>query len=178
MKQTADGKYGVDDIDAGTARWPRKFSHAVPREDTQFKKGHARPEKASRRKGTPNKPKTIKLAWKEFTSEQGEEMKAFAQHVLFELPNVLEVGDKIVNMVPHKIAFLDKALKYGIGLPAKQAAYAGHTTLQMVRHPVGVDPIEERRKAEALEDAKDDDFHSVSLFGCRLCGRLAGNRAA
>ncbi len=59
----------------------------VPGEDTQFKKDHARPEKAGRRKGTPNKPKTIKIAMREFTDEEGNALLAWARHVLFELPD-------------------------------------------------------------------------------------------
>jgi hypothetical protein len=93
---------------------------------------------------------------REFTDEEGDALLAWARHVLYEMPDVLDVGDKVLNLIPAKMTLFQESLRYGIGTPAKQVPEGGHATLQIVvQTPLGEDPIEEREKAQALEDAKE-----------------------
>ncbi len=67
---------------------------------------------------------------REFTDQQGDRLLDDMNHVL-DLPNVMEVGDKIVNMLPAKIDVWRTSLLYGIGTPPKAQPDAAHSQLIM-----------------------------------------------
>jgi hypothetical protein len=76
---------------------------------------------------------------REFTDEKGAELVAWANQV-FASPDLIEVGDKVINILPAKVALFRYALEYGIGTPIKQAPESGHNQLQIVvRYPLDVD---------------------------------------
>ncbi len=81
-----------------------------PSPATRFTKG--RPKTGGRQKGTPNKPITVKLAMRTFTNERGAELMAFAERVLFELPDIMPAGEKgYVNLLPAKISVFVESLR-------------------------------------------------------------------
>jgi hypothetical protein len=113
----------------------------------QFKKG--REKTGGRQKGTPNHPISIKTAMRRFTEEKGGELLAWADD-LMSTPDLVQVGDKVINMAPVKTQLFKIACEYGIGLPNKQVQDGGHHTLQIVlRNPLGTDPVALRLEREA-----------------------------
>jgi hypothetical protein len=112
----------------------------VGREATQFKKGQPRPEGAGRKKGTPNKPVTVKLAMKTFTGEKGSELLAFADEVMT-LPNWLQTEKGYAILLADKISVWQELLRYGIGKHANHATDTGRGDIQVVpKYPIGTDP--------------------------------------
>ncbi len=112
----------------------------VGREDTQFKKGQARPAGAGRKKGTPNKPVTVKLAMKTFTNEQGAEMLAWFRKVLA-LDLLVPTEKGYLNLIPHQMEIWRESMRYGIGQHAKQAQDTGRGNLIFqIKFPLGTDP--------------------------------------
>ncbi len=116
-----------------------------------FQKGHEK--LGGRKKGVGNHPVTIKVAWKRFCDEQGDEMQAWASTVMFQMPDIAIVGDgKAINLVKEKLKILELALKYGWGIPNKVVNDGGHSNLSIVlKQPLGVDPVALRMKREQEE---------------------------
>ncbi len=79
------------------------------------------------------------MAWREFTDGFGDEMVAFAKHVLFGLPDVAPAGEKgYVNFVPAKLDVWREAMRYGIGKHANQAQDTGRGDLIVQpKYPIG-----------------------------------------
>ncbi len=135
-----------------------------PSPETRFHKGRAKT--GGRQRGTPNKPKTVKVAWREFTDGFGDEMVAFAKHVLFELPDVMPAGEKgYVNFIPAKLDVWRESMRYGIGKHANQAQDTGRGDLIVQpKSPIGTDP-------DAMERYVEEEIERRGLVPGRRPGQ-------
>ncbi len=140
-----------------------------PSPETRFHKGRAKT--GGRQRGTPNKPKTVKVAWREFTDGFGDEMVAFAKHVLFGLPDVAPAGEKgYVNFVPATLDVWREAMRYGIGKHANQAQDTGRGDLIVQpKYPIGTDP-------KAMDQLIEDEIARRGLIPGRSTARPQRDR--
>ncbi len=147
-----------------------------PSPETRFQRG--REKTGGRKKGTLNRPKSIKVAMREFTDEKGGELLNWAE-ALINGPNFVMVGDKVVNLTPVKVTLFRYALEYGIGTPNKQIQDGGHHTLTIApRYPLGVDPAAMRQSSRPRSRLRGCALRRRRRKACARAwpGRLARGR--
>ncbi len=74
-------------------------------------------------------PQTSRPQFSHVTPRHVVAPRLAARNLLYQPPDLVEVGDKIVNIAPVKATLFTSALEYGIGTPNRQAPDGGHRSV-------------------------------------------------